>query len=152
MSTSCIRLAAVLFALFAHSSQCNAGDSHERGSNTRKPNIVFILADDLGYRELGCYGQTKIRTPHLDRLASQGLRFTQHYSGNAVCAPSRCVLMTGKHPGHASIRDNRETKPEGQWPLPADEITLLQQFKQAGYVTGAFGKWGLGGRAQWANP
>ncbi len=111
----------------------------------RPPNVIFILADDLGYNEVGCFGQEKIRTPHLDQLAQQGMRLTQHYSGNAVCAPSRCVLMTGKHPGHAAIRDNRELKPEGQWPLPAEEVTLAKLFQQHGYATGAFGKWGLGG-------
>ncbi|MFO7907798.1 MAG: sulfatase-like hydrolase/transferase, partial [Pirellulaceae bacterium] len=74
------------------------------------PNIVYILADDLGYAELGCYGQTKIKTPNIDRMAAEGMRFTQHYCGNAVCAPSRCVLMTGKHPGHAYVRGNRSTK------------------------------------------
>ena len=76
-----------------------------------KPNIIFILADDLGYKELGSYGQKKIRTPYLDKLAKDGMRFTRNYSGNAVCAPSRCVLMTGKHPGHAFIRNNGEIKP-----------------------------------------
>ncbi len=111
----------------------------------RKPNVVFILADDLGYRELGSFGQKLIKTPHLDELAKQGMRLTQHYSGNAVCAPSRCVLMTGKHPGHAFVRDNRETKPEGQWPIPDSEVTLAELFQEQGYVTGAFGKWGLGG-------
>jgi len=110
----------------------------------RRPNIVFLLADDLGYGDLGCFGQRKIRTPHLDRLAAEGMRFTHHYSGNAVCAPSRCVLMTGKHPGHAAIRNNREAKPEGQHPLPADTITLPRLLKELGYATGAFGKWGLG--------
>src|SRR5439155_6604972 len=88
-------------------------------AETSRPNIVFILADDLGYGELGCFGQTKIKTPNLDRLAAEGMRLTQHYAGNAVCAPSRCVLMTGKHPGHAFIRDNRSTPPEGQYPIPA---------------------------------
>jgi len=110
-----------------------------------KPNIVFILADDLGYGDLGCFGQKKIRTPHLDKLAAGGMRFTQHYSGNAVCAPSRCVLMTGKHPGHAFIRNNREAKPEGQYPIPAETVTLGKLLQSQGYVTGAFGKWGLGG-------
>ena len=110
-----------------------------------QPNIVFILADDLGYRELGCYGQKKIRTPHLDQLARQGLRFTQHYSGNAVCAPSRCVLMTGKHPGHAEIRSNLSTPPEGQAPISAGEVTLAELLQKQGFATGAFGKWGLGG-------
>ncbi|MCB1127718.1 MAG: arylsulfatase [Verrucomicrobiae bacterium] len=106
---------------------------------------MFILADDLGYRELGCFGQEKIRTPNLDRLAKQGMRLTQHYAGNAVCAPSRCVLMTGKHPGHAYIRNNRGIKPEGQEPIPASEVTIAELLKAQGYVTGAFGKWGLGG-------
>ncbi len=109
------------------------------------PNIVLIVADDLGYRELGCFGQTRIRTPRLDHLAEQGMKLLQHYSGNAVCAPSRCVLMTGKHPGHAWVRNNRSTPPEGQWPLPDSEITLAELLRDRGYVCGAFGKWGLGG-------
>jgi len=110
----------------------------------RPPNIVFILADDLGYGELGSYGQKKIRTPHLDALAREGTRFTRHYAGNPVCAPSRCVLMTGRHPGHAVVRDNREVQPEGQHPLPAGIPTVAGLLKAAGYRTGAFGKWGLG--------
>ena len=110
----------------------------------RKPNIIFILADDLGYGELGCYGQKKIRTPNLDKMAAQGLRFTQHYAGNAVCAPSRCVLMTGKHSGHAYIRNNTETKPDGQQPIPADTVTIARLLRSIGYVTGLIGKWGLG--------
>ncbi|MEX2172940.1 MAG: arylsulfatase [Pirellulaceae bacterium] len=111
----------------------------------RRPNVVFLIADDLGYGDLGSFGQTKIRTPHLDRLAKDGMRLVRHYSGNAVCAPSRCVLMTGKHPGHAFIRNNRSTPPEGQWPIPDDTVTLAELFKQLGYATGGFGKWGLGG-------
>jgi arylsulfatase A len=111
----------------------------------RPPNFILIVADDLGYGDLGCYGQRKIRTPNLDRLASEGMRFTQHYSGSPVCAPSRCVLMTGLHPGHGWIRDNRELKPEGQFPLPAGTKTLPALLRQRGYATGAFGKWGLGG-------
>lgn len=117
-----------------------------------RPNIVFILADDLGYRELGCYGQAKIRTPHLDQLAAEGLRLTQHYSGNAVCAPSRCVLMTGRDPGHAWIRNNSEMQPEGQKPIPASEVTIAELLKAQGYVTGAFGKWGLGGPGSEGDP
>ena len=108
------------------------------------PNIVFILADDLGYREVGAFGQEKIRTPNLDRLATQGMKLTSHYSGNAVCAPSRCVLMTGKHPGIAFVRNNRSVKPEGQYPIPDAELTLAERLKERGYATGAFGKWGLG--------
>src|SRR5262245_24154440 len=113
-------------------------------SPQRPPNVVFVLADDLGYRELGCFGQAKIKTPHLDELARNGMRLLRHYSGSPVCAPSRCVLMTGKHPGHAAVRDNKETQPEGQWPLPAGEATLAEMLTAAGYRCGAFGKWGLG--------
>lgn len=118
----------------------------------RPPNIVFILADDLGYQELGCFGQQKIRTPNLDRLAASGMKLVQHYSGNAVCAPSRCVLMTGKHPGHAWVRDNSEMQPEGQKPIPDSEVTIAEVLKQNGYVTGAFGKWGLGGPGSEGEP
>ena len=118
----------------------------------RKPNVILILADDLGYKELGCYGQKKIKTPHLDQLAKDGMRFNRNYSGNAVCAPSRCVLLTGKHPGHAYIRNNGEFKPEGQRPIPLAELTLAEVFKKEGYVTGAFGKWGLGGPGTEGDP
>lgn len=110
-----------------------------------RPNVIFILADDLGYRELGSFGQKLIRTPHLDKLAAQGMKLTQHYCGNAVCAPSRCVLMTSKHPGHAWIRSNKADPPEGQEPILSEEVTLGELMQQEGYVTGAFGKWGLGG-------
>ncbi len=120
----------------------------------RPPNIVFILADDLGYGELGSYGQEKIRTPRLDALAAEGLRFTQHYSGSPVCAPSRCVLLTGLHTGHAFIRDNDEMNErgdvwndpelEGQRPIPAETVTLAELLQEQGYATAAVGKWGLG--------
>jgi arylsulfatase len=128
-------------------------DGCSRGE--RPPNIVFILADDLGYNELGCYGQEKIRTPNIDRLAAEGKRFTQHYSGSPVCAPSRCVLLTGKHTGHSYIRDNDEMDErgdvwhdpelEGQRPLLPNTYTIGAMLQQAGYTTGAIGKWGLGG-------
>lgn len=121
--------------------------SREAGAAEPRPNIVFILADDLGYRELGCFGQEKIRTPRIDQLARQGMRLTQHYAGSAVCAPSRCVLMTGKHPGHAYVRDNRSTPPEGQIPIPDSEVTIGELLKARGYACGVFGKWGLGGPA-----
>jgi arylsulfatase A len=115
----------------------------------KKPNIVFILADDLGYGDIGAFGQKIIHTPTLDKLAREGMKFTQHYAGSPVCAPSRCVLMTGRHPGHAFVRDNREIggwySGLGQLPLPATETTLATVLKSAGYATGAFGKWGLGG-------
>jgi len=106
----------------------------------RPPNIVFILADDLGYGDLGCYGQPRIATPHIDRLAAEGMRFTQAYAGSTVCAPSRASLMTGKHTGHARIRGNH--RPD--LPLLSEEVTVAEVLKQAGYHTGVFGKWGLG--------
>jgi arylsulfatase A-like enzyme len=121
-----------------------------RSLAAEKPNIVFILADDLGWAETGCYGQTKIPTPHIDRLAAEGMRFTQHYSGAPVCAPSRCVLMTGRHLGHAEVRSNQQAKvrfpefTEGQYPISERAVTFPMLFQQAGYATGAMGKWGLG--------
>ncbi|RMG24350.1 MAG: N-acetylgalactosamine-6-sulfatase [Bacteroidetes bacterium] len=123
------------------------------------PNIIYILADDLGYGELGCYGQEKIETPHLDALAASGMRFTQHYAGSPVCAPSRCVLLTGRHTGHAYIRGNDEWRErgevwnyakavenpelEGQRPIP-DVPTIGSMLQAAGYRTAIVGKWGLG--------
>ncbi len=117
-----------------------------------KPNIIFILADDLGYADLGCYSQQKIKTPHLDRFAAEGMRFTQAYSGSPVCAPSRCVLLTGKHSGHAFVRANREVQPEGQIALPGNTPTLARTLKAAGYDTAAIGKWGLGAPGSTGEP
>jgi len=117
-----------------------------------KPNIIFILADDLGYRELGCYGQEKIKTPRIDALAASGMKFTRAYSGSPVCAPSRCVLMTGQHPGHATVRDNASVRPEGQHPLRDADVTIAERLKAQGYACGAFGKWGLGNRWSEGNP
>jgi arylsulfatase A-like enzyme len=109
-----------------------------------KPNIIFILADDLGYGDLGCYGQQKIETPNIDKLSKQGLRFTQFYSGAPVCAPARATFMTGLHTGHSPIRGNKTYKPEGQTPLPDSVVTFANVLQKNGYETGAFGKWGLG--------
>lgn len=110
-----------------------------------KPNIIYILADDLGYGDLGSYGQTQIATPHLDAMANGGLRFTDHYSGATVCAPSRCVLMTGKHTGRCFTRGNYHDKQTGYTvPMPADEPSLPRLLKQSGYATACIGKWGLG--------
>ncbi|MDY0168111.1 MAG: arylsulfatase [Thermoguttaceae bacterium] len=103
-----------------------------------KPNIIYILADDLGYGDLGCYGQELIRTPRIDRMAAEGMRFTQHYSGAPSCQPSRCVLFTGLHTGHARLRFNSKR------PLLPEDFTVAEMLKQAGYVTGGVGKWGLG--------
>lgn len=113
-------------------------------AQTQKPNIVFILADDLGIGDLGAYGQTKIKTPNLDKLAQQGAKFTQFYAGTSVCAPSRASLMTGMHTGHTYVRGNKEIEPEGQEPLADSIRTFAMDLQQNGYVTGAFGKWGLG--------
>ena len=106
-----------------------------------RPNIVLILADDLGYGDLGCYGQKQIRTPNLDRLASEGVRFTQAYAGSTVCAPSRCCLMTGYHTGHARTRGNKFP----DLPLRPQDLTMTEILKQSGYRTGLIGKWSLGG-------
>lgn len=110
----------------------------------RKPNIIFIMADDLGYGDLSCYGQTHFRTPNIDKLASEGLKFINHYAGAPVCAPSRSALMTGMHTGHTFIRGNKEVRPEGQWPVASEAFMLTEMLKSAGYRTGVFGKWGLG--------
>ena len=123
-----------------------------------QPNIIYIFVDDLGYAELGSYGQTKIRTPHLDQLAREGMRFTQHYASTPVCAPSRCQLLTGKHSGHSYIRGNYElggaadSLEAGQMPLHANAFTLGHLMQQAGYRTACIGKWGLGMHNTTGNP
>ncbi len=111
-----------------------------RAQTRRRPNIVFLLADDLGYGDLGCYGQKRISTPNIDQLAAEGMRFRQAYAGCTVCAPSRCALMTGKHSGHGRVRGN--ANPEV--PLAAGDVTVAEVLRKAGYRTGMFGKWGLG--------
>ncbi len=118
----------------------------------RPPNIVFFLCDDLGTGDLSCLGSKDIQTPNIDALFARGTRLSRHWAGNAVCAPSRCVLLTGKHPGHAVVRSNREAKPEGQFPMPAGTVTLAAILKAAGYATGGFGKWGLGGPGSVSDP
>jgi len=122
----------------------------------RPPNLILMVADDLGYRELGSYGQEKIRTPRLDQLAREGMRFTRAYSGSPVCAPSRCVLLTGRHPGHAEVRDNRAMQrfgeDEGQHPISDAAVTLAEMLGESGYTSGVFGKWGLGNMTSTGNP
>ncbi|MCH1495521.1 MAG: sulfatase-like hydrolase/transferase, partial [Rubripirellula sp.] len=110
-------------------------------NNTRKPNFVYIMADELGYFEPGFMGGKNILTPHIDRMAKEGMKFTQLLAGSSVCAPTRCTLMTGKHSGHTSVRKNG-----GGTPLRRDEITIASLLKTKGYATGGFGKWGCGGR------
>jgi len=117
--------------LFAE--DCTATVAHKA-----PPNVIFIMADDLGYGDLGCYGQTQLRTPHIDRMASEGMKFTDFYAGSTVCAPSRCVLMMGQHLGHAYIRGN------GKDNIEPKHFTVGELMQQAGYITGLFGKWGLG--------
>ncbi len=138
-----------------------SGDSET--AESRPPNIIYILADDLGYGELGCYGQELIETPNIDRLAREGMQFTQHYTGAPVCAPARCILLTGQHSGHAHIRGNdewaargevwdyramfRDSILEGQRPIPDSIVTVAELLQGAGYRTAAVGKWGLGAPA-----
>jgi arylsulfatase A len=110
----------------------------------KKPNIIFILSDDLAQGDVGAYGQKKIKTPNLDRMAAEGTRFTQAYCGTTVCAPSRASLMTGLHTGHSPVRANFEAQPEGQFPLPAGTMTVAKVLKEAGYATACMGKWGMG--------
>ncbi|MBX5495589.1 MAG: arylsulfatase [Bryobacteraceae bacterium] len=118
-----------------------AGGLMAQQAPARKPNVILILADDLGYGDLGCYGQKQIQTPNIDRLAAEGVRFTQAYAGSTVCAPSRCCLMTGKHTGHARVRGNAGRDAS----LTLEDVTVSEIFKKAGYRTGLFGKWSLGG-------
>ena len=123
---------------------CSCQTQTKQANKEVKPNIIYILADDLGYGDLSSYGQKHFATPNIDNLAESGMRFTQHYAGCTVCAPSRSSLMTGQHTGHTFIRGNKERQPEGQYPLVANAVTMAEMLKDAGYVTGAFGKWGLG--------
>ena len=116
------------------------------------PNIVYILADDLGYGDLSCYGQKHFSTTNIDKLAESGMKFMQHYSGSTVCAPSRSSLMTGQHTGYTFIRANKGVKPEGQYPLEAKAYTIAEVLQDRGYVTGAFGKWGLGATGTEGDP
>ena len=144
-------LASLAIMVIIFSVSCSSLKQNRSGIiKKRLPNIIYIYADDLGYGELGSYGQLKIKTPHLDRMAKEGMRFTQHYSGSPVCAPSRAILMTGKHAGHSYIRGNHElggfadTAERGQMPLHKESFTVGDLLKQAGYKTALIGKWGLG--------
>jgi arylsulfatase A-like enzyme len=136
------RLATGLLMLALSFSLCPSAQAAPGAS--AKPNIIFILSDDLAQGDLGCYGQKLIQTPHLDRMAREGTRYTQAYCGTTVCAPSRTSLMIGRHMGHSPVRANREVQPEGQMPLPAGTFTVAQLLKSAGYATACIGKWGMG--------
>jgi len=142
-------------ALITALSACLFNISAYAEQEKQTPNIIYILADDLGYSELGTYGQKKIKTPHIDKLAKQGMQFTQHYSGSAVCAPSRSTFIEGKHTGHSYVRGNinngEKGRMRGNHPLP-DTRTLGDMFKEQGYATAAIGKWGLGGMVGTGHP
>jgi len=118
----------------------------------RKPNFVYIMVDDAGYGDFSCFGQKHFKTPSVDRMANEGMKLTDFYAASTVCAPSRCSLMTGVHTGHALVRGNREVQPEGQAPLPASALTLPEVLGKAGYVSGMFGKWGLGSPGSEGDP
>jgi arylsulfatase A-like enzyme len=125
------------------------GQASETKSLSEKPNVIFIMCDDMGYGQLGCYGQKMIKTPRIDQMAKEGLRLTDYYAGTSVCAPSRCSLMTGRHVGRTYIRGNYEImkgerNESGQLPIPDETITVAEKMKEAGYATALVGKWGLG--------
>ncbi len=136
-------LSAVLLLAFGGGLHATTAKPSRR---TTLPGIILIVADDLGYGDLGCYGQEKIKTPNLDRLAAEGMRFTQAYAGNTVCAPSRCALMTGKHSGHGRVRSNVQV------PLEPDDVTIAEALRTAGYRSGAVGKWALGWEGTTGHP
>jgi arylsulfatase A-like enzyme len=146
MSTRLILTASALLFLLS------CGSAPPAATEPGPPNILLIVADDLGYGDLGSYGQQQIKTPVLDQLAADGMRFTNHYAGSTVCAPSRSALMTGLHTGHTPVRGNKEIQPMGQHPLAPEVITVAEVLKPAGYNTGLIGKWGLGGPGTTGEP
>ena len=133
---------ALLSACFVQTTTAQVVDQAVKKS--KRPNVIYILADDLGYGDLSCYGQEKFKTPNIDALAKRGMKFTQHYSGSTVCAPSRCSLLTGLHTGHCPVRGNAEVRPEGQEPMPADTYTVARYMKEAGYRHRLFWEMGVG--------
>src|SRR5437868_3217832 len=133
-----VRLLLFYVSHFAVIAAQNAAIQSPSPISPGKPSIIFILADDLGYGDLGCYGQARIKTPNIDKLAAEGMRFTQCYAGSTVCAPSRACLMTGLHTGHVRIRGNAAV------PLQPEDVTVAEVLKRAGYTNGVVGKWGLG--------
>jgi arylsulfatase A-like enzyme len=141
-----MRISALLAVFLVASSVSGAAQEGSTKAPAPRPNIVLILADDAGIGDFGCYGQQRIRTPSIDRLAAEGLRFTQFYAGGTVCVPSRCALMTGEHTGHAALRENV------MQPLPAEESTLAECLRSAGYRTACIGKWALGNSVRQGSP
>lgn len=151
MKTKFLLIAVSLFVAFSCSNNSAKKQAETQESESKKPNVIFIMADDMGYADAGCYGQELISTPNIDKLAAEGMRFTQCYAGSAVCAPTRSVLMTGLHTGHTRIRGNFGAGGvvglagnKGRVPLKEEDFTIAEMLKDAGYVTGMVGKWGLG--------
>ena len=140
MRNQVIIIQIIIFTAFI---SCQPGTSVQERPDD-KPNIIYIMADDMGYNDLGCYGGTRIQTPNIDRMAAGGIMFTSHYAGTSVCAPSRSALMTGQHTGHTPVRGNMQWEPYGQLPLPENTVTVASLLKDAGYTTALIGKWGLG--------
>jgi arylsulfatase A-like enzyme len=138
--------------LFLFESCSEANPITGKQSNPNKPNIIYILADDMGVHDAGCYGQQMIKTPNIDKMAAEGMLFTQHYAGSTVCAPSRGTLMTGQHTGRGYVKGNFAMQSEGNLPLPAETVTVAELLKSAGYKTGIMGKWGLGGPNDFGHP
>lgn len=147
-----IRLFLTTIGLFIALMSCSKTEAGIKDKASKKPNIIYILADDMGVHDLGCYGQQKIKTPNIDKMASEGMRFTEHYAGSTVCAPSRGTLMTGLHTGNGYVKGNFAMQSEGNLPLPAETITVAELLKSAGYKTGIMGKWGLGGPNDYGHP
>jgi arylsulfatase A-like enzyme len=147
MSRSIIITSVIILFLGFFNQACKQGTGQ-----VSKPNIIYILADDMGYADLGCYGQQIIKTPNLDRLAAEGMKFTRHYAGTNICAPSRCVLMTGLSTAHSQVRGNRQAQPFGQTPLAENTTTIATLLQSAGYATALIGKWGLGVESNAGNP
>ena len=131
LATLAISTLAVVFPEMLHKKELSA-------ESISRPNIIVIMADDLGYGDLSCFGQSTLKTPNLDRMATEGMKLTRHYAGSTVCAPSRCVFLTGKHVGHGTVRGN------GPGILSSDDVLVSAVLKQAGYATGCSGKWGVG--------
>ncbi|CAM1358591.1 arylsulfatase [Tenacibaculum xiamenense] len=142
----------VITILSAFLFNCSNSKNLKNSKTNSRPNIIYILADDLGYGDLSVTGQKKFSTPNIDQLAKDGMLFTQHYSGSTVCAPSRSTLLTGEHTGHTFIRGNKSVQPEGQYPLNSSSVTVSEILKANGYITGAFGKWGLGDPSSEGDP
>jgi len=143
MTKNFIKLLIIIISIVSCKSN-NKVAKADANTENKNPNVIYILADDLGYGDLSLNGQKKFDTPNIDKLASEGMVFTQHYSGATVCAPSRSALLTGMHTGHTVVRGNKEVQPEGQHPIPAETYTMAEMLKEAGYKTAVYGKWGLG--------